>query len=49
VVAKKPEDSNSSVTEQLAAEQTRRAGPRRSARQNQAQRLFGALRGDNEL
>jgi hypothetical protein len=47
VEAKLKADASSNVLEQLAAEQTRRAGPRQSARQNQAQRLFGALRGDN--
>ena len=47
VEAKLKADASSDVLEQLAAEQTRRAGRRQSARQNQAQRLFGALRGDN--
>jgi hypothetical protein len=47
VEAKLKADASSNVLEQLAAEQTRRVGHRQSARQNQAQRLFGALRGDN--
>ena len=47
VEAKLKADASSNVLEQLAAEQTRRAGRRRSMRQNHAQRLFGALRGDN--
>jgi hypothetical protein len=47
VEAKLKADASSNVLEQLAAEQTRRAGRRQSARQNNAQRLFGALRGDN--
>jgi hypothetical protein len=47
VEAKLKADASSNVLEQLAAEQTRRAGRRQSARQNHAQRLFGALRGDN--
>ena len=42
-----PESVPLAVLEQLAAEQTRRAGRRQSARQNHVQRLFGALRGDN--
>jgi len=47
VEAKLKADASSNVMEQLAAEQTRRAGRRQSARQNHVQRLFGALRGDN--
>ena len=47
VEAKLKADASSNVMEQLASEQTRRAGRRQSARQNHAQRLFGALRGDN--
>ena len=47
VEAKLKADASSNVLEQFAAEQTRRAGRRQSARQNNAQRLFGALRGDN--
>ncbi len=47
VEAKLKADASSNVMEQLASEQTRRAGRRQSARQNHVQRLFGALRGDN--